>query len=381
MTSKIYRLSEARELRGYTVAEFAEKIGVTRQAVYKYEGGTQRPNNELMDKIVEVLNFPLSFFMKPHVGMQLDERPIFFRDMKTDLKKNRNIARRWIYLLVDRVAEYEKYLELPEDHLPQLEICDFKDLSDEDIDNYAEQTRRYWNLGDGPISDLTLLLENNGVIVAHKDVLSPKLDACSMIFNGRPYILVNTHKQTCSRVLMNLAHELAHIVLHQGITIEDIEKKETLNVIEKQAKRFAASFLMPPAVFSNEVGYPSLSQFLLLKKRWRTSIASMIMHSRAIGLISEERKQYFFRELSRSGWRKKEPLDDELPIEKSSLLFECEKTIVDSGLELKDTLYQNSSLSRKDYIELISAPDNYFIEERKKPNLRLLNPNTSGASN
>lgn len=373
MAGKIYRLSEARELRGYTVAEFAEKIGVTRQAVYKYEGGTQKPNNEVMERITEILNFPLSFFMRPRVGMQLDERPIFFRDMKTDLKKNRNIARRWIYLLVDRVTEYENYLELPEDNLPQLDIFEFKDLSNEEIDNYAEQVRRYWNLGDGPISNLTLLLENNGIVVAHKDVLSTKLDACSVICNGRPYILVNTNSQTCSRVLMNLAHELAHIVLHQGITIEDIEKKETLNIIENQAKRFAASFLMPPAVFSNEVGYPSLSQFLLLKKRWRTSVAAMIMHSWAIGIISEERKQYFFRELSRNGWRKKEPLDDELEIEKSSLLFECEKIIVDSGLELKDTLYQNSYLSRKDYIELISAPDDYFVESRKRPNLRLLN--------
>lgn len=372
MPNQIYRLSEARELRGYSVVELAEKIGVTRQAIYKYEGGTQKPSNEIMEKIMEALNFPLAFFMHPRVGMQIDERPIFFRDMKTNLDKNRKIAKRWLQLLSDQVMEYEKYLNLPEVNIPSIEVPDFKELRLEEIDNFAEQTRRFWGLGNGPISDLTLLLENNGFIIAHKDVLSDKLDACSMINNGRPVILVNTRKQTCSRVLSNIAHELGHIVLHQSVDKLDILSKETLALIEKQAWRFAASFLMPPAVFINEVGYPSLGQFLLLKKRWRTSIGSMIMHCHSLGIISDERKTYFFRELSRKGQLKNEPLDDELLIETSKILFECEKIIADEGLELKDALFQKSYLYPKDYCALISASEDYFDPVNVKPELKIV---------
>ena len=43
-TTMSCRLTEGRELRGLSVAELAEQIGVTRQSIYKYENGTQAPS-------------------------------------------------------------------------------------------------------------------------------------------------------------------------------------------------------------------------------------------------------------------------------------------------------------------------------------------------
>ena len=372
MINQIYRLSEARELRGLSVVELADKLEITRQAIYKYEGGIQRPSNEIMENIVQILDFPLSFFSSPQMGVQIGDRPIFFRDMKTNLEKNRRMAKRWLQLLVDRVTEYEMNLNIQKANLPSVDIDDFQDLEMEDIDTLAEKTRRHWGLGDGPISDLTLLMENNGIVIAHKNLDADKLDACSLIANGRPCVLVNIYKQTGSRVLSNLAHELGHIVMHQNVEDHDITNKATLDLIEKQAWRFASSFLMPPATFTNELGYPNISQYILLKKRWRTSIASMIMHSYELGIINDERKQYFFRELSRNNYRKQEPLDDTLPVERGGLLFECEKEIVAAGLKSKDELLQASGLNPMDYCSLISAPADYFTPIIQKPYLRVV---------
>ena len=372
MTNRIYRLAEARELRGLTVADLAEELDITRQQVYKYESGVQRPGPEIVERIVNVLAFPYSFFSVPPIGLQIDDRPIFFRDMKSNLDKYRRQSRRWLQLLYDRVVEYEKYVDLPEPNIPSFEGLDYKALDMEEVDTYAEKTRRFWGLGDGPISDLTVLLENNGIVVAHKYIQTDKLDACSLMASGRPCILLNTYQQTCSRVLMNLAHELGHLVLHQEAIIEDIENSETNRLMEEQAWRFASAFLMPPSVFTNEVGYPSMSQFLLLKKRWRVSIAAMIMHCAALCIIDAERKQYFFRELSRNGQRRQEPLDNELVIEKGTLLFDCEKTIVEHDMELKDILFQRSCLNPNDYSELIGAPIDYMKPEVKRPKLRLV---------
>jgi Zn-dependent peptidase ImmA (M78 family)/transcriptional regulator with XRE-family HTH domain len=372
MANQIYRLTEARELRGLSVMELAEKLGVTRQAIYQYESGTVRPSNDTLQEIVETLGFPYSFFEQPHVGLQIEERPIFFRDMKSNLERNRKLAKRWLQLLYERVLEYEKLLTLPVVNIPSISIGNFRELQMEEIDSITERVRRAWGLGDGPISNLSLLLENNGYIIAHKDVLSDKLDACSMIFGGRPCILVNTHKRTCSRILANLAHEVGHCVLHQDVEIGEISNSKTLAIIEAQAWRFATSFLMPPSIFANEVGYPSINQFIYMKKRWRTSIALMIMHSQSLGIISEERKQFFFRELSRNGLLKHEPLDDELKIESANLLLDCEKAIYDNGLTTKDALLQESCLDAKDYQELIAAPADYFQPQFKKPQLRLI---------
>jgi len=381
MVNPIYRLCEARELRGYSVAELAEKLGVTRQVVYKYEGGMQRPSNETMDRIIEILDFPLSFFSSPHMGVQIGDRPVFFRNMKTNIEKNRKMAKRWLQLLVDRVAEYERELEIQKADLPPVDIDDFQAIDMEDVDALAEKTRRYWGLGDGPISDLTLLMENNGIVIAHKDLETDKLDACSLIANGRPCVLVNTNKQTGARVLSDLAHELGHLIMHQNVEEHDIANAATLDLIERQAWRFAGSFLMPPASFTNELGYPSISKYVLLKKRWRTSIASMIMHSYDLCVITEERKQYFFRELSRNNMRKNEPFDDVLRIEKSSLLFECEQEIMRAGLRNKDELLQASGLNATDYCSLISAPEDYYRPQPRHPKLRLVGSNQGKQSN
>ena len=142
--------------------------------------------------------------------------------------------------------------------------------------------------------------------------------------------------------------------------------------MESQAWRFAAAFLMPPAMFSMEVGYPNLQRFKSLKKRWRTSIAFMIKHCQGLNMISNEKAQYLFRELSRLGFRKKEPFDDILSIEKTNILFDCEKIIAESDAVLKETLFQQSCLSSRDYESLIGAPEAYLEPKRIAPKLRLI---------
>ena len=49
-TTMSCRLTEGRELRGLSVAELAEQIGVTRQSIYKYENGTQAPSEETVER-------------------------------------------------------------------------------------------------------------------------------------------------------------------------------------------------------------------------------------------------------------------------------------------------------------------------------------------
>lgn len=113
MPTPIYRLTEACELRGLRASELAEKIGVSRQSVQKYEAGTQNPSPATLARICTELNFPLSFFTVPHTSTPLDDRPIYFRELKQNLDKYRKMSRRWLSLLVDRVHAYEEYVDLP----------------------------------------------------------------------------------------------------------------------------------------------------------------------------------------------------------------------------------------------------------------------------
>ena len=371
-SKRIYRLSEARELRGLTVSELSQVIGVSRQAVYRYENGTQMPSPEVFHNICSSLQFPMSFFSTPRTTQDISDRPMFFRDMKTNQEKYRKIAYRWLQILCDQVATFENYLDLPAVVFPDYDIADPAELTNEDIDVFAEKLRKFWGLGNGPIDNVTQLLENNGFIIFRKRIEAEKMDACSLIVNGRPYILINTNKQTCSRDIMNLAHEVGHVILHQSISFTDIMSSSIFEMLEDQAWRFAKSFLMPPTVFQHEVGYPTLQHFIALKSRWRTSIASMIMHCCDLGIIDEAKKQYFFREMTRMKIRKQEPLDDELTVESSSLLRDCESIMVENGLSTKRELFESTCLNEHDYCELLNLPYDYLSPKPNRPALRLV---------
>lgn len=367
-----YHLTEARELRGFSVTELAEKIGVSRQVIYKYENGLQVPSAPVQQSIIQELDFPYSFFEFSESKADIMSRPIFFRDMKTNLQKNRSMASRWLQLLCSHVEYLQEYLELNEVNCPDFDIQDIFHLADTEIDVFAEKLRRFWGLGNGPISNLTQLLENNGFIIFRKLLQADKMDACSLVKDGRPYILINTYKKTCSRDLMNLAHELGHVVLHQGVSIEDLHKKETFELVEHQAWRFAEAFLMPPSVFIPEVGYPTLSQFKSLKLRWRTSIAAMVKYCRDFEVFDKAKAQYFFREMARQKMNKEEPYDTEMEIEKSSILFECANILSDEGIKTHMEMLDDSGLNEEDYCELIAAPDGFFSVKKNRPRLKLL---------
>lgn len=367
-----YRLTEARELRGMTVSDLAQMTGISRQAIYKYESGTQIPSPEVQQMLISELNFPYTFFAESKASVDLSDRPIFFRDMKTNLSAKRKMAYRWLQILCEHVEYLQDYLDLNLVNLPDCNYSEVMNMTDEEIDVAAENLRRFWGLRNGPISNLTQLLENNGFIILRKFLEADKMDACSIIKDGRPYILINTYKQTCSRDLINLAHELGHIILHQSISIDNLMDKNEFETIEHQAWRFAQAFLLPPSSFIPEIGYPTLSQFKTLKLRWRTSIAGMIMYCLDFGIIDKAKGQYFYREMARQGIRKKEPYDDELPVEKSTILLECEQLLANEGIKHHWDMLDESCLNEKDYCELISAPPNYFGISTTRPRLRLV---------
>lgn len=58
------RLKEARLIRGLTIRELAEKIGVTKQAISQYELGEHIPKSETMMAIINTLQFPKNFFTR-----------------------------------------------------------------------------------------------------------------------------------------------------------------------------------------------------------------------------------------------------------------------------------------------------------------------------
>jgi len=220
-------------------------------------------------------------------------------------------------------------------NFPDLDFpADPSQLSDHDIDAAATCARRFWGLSDGPISNVTWLLENNGVVVSRFELYAATLDALSdwEANENRPYVILGSDKGMACRSRFDAAHELAHLVLHRNVPRSAYTPKEAFRLMEDQADRFSSAFLLPEETFSREATDPTLDGLLSLKPRWRISGGAMIMRLASLGLISPEHEQRLWINRSRRKWRTTEPFDDTMEPEQPRFLRRCFEVLIGKGV-------------------------------------------------
>lgn len=300
------RLTLARERRGWTRRALADKLDVSADAITKFEKGRCRPTRQNIEAMALHLGFPLIWFYSPEITLLPINAPSFRgrRSMSAELKAKATRA--------GDLAASVIWAELNQRFvMPAVEVPNFEGRSPESA---AEELRRLWGLGNGPISNMVHLLESKGVGVFWLQEESPALDAWSVWHLDRPYVLLNIRTDAGCRARFDAAHELGHLVLHQNARIID-----GLD-LEKQANQFAAAFLMPPEQFALECPrLPVLKYFFPLKKRWKVSIAAMVMQCQTMGVFSQWEARHAFGEIASKGWRTQEPVEIALPRETSRL--------------------------------------------------------------
>ena len=358
-----YRITEAREVRKFNISQLAEQIGLTRQAVSRYENGLANPSDGVISKIAECLDFPEGFFYKPS-NNDILEGAVFFRTFKS----SEVAERRMLEIKLKWIGEAYRFLNdslyMPTLNLPTIDLMLNKpNFANSDFEEIAGLVRRHWELGDGPIDNLAYTMEKNGIILSGVEIDSDKTDACSIISDGKPIVLYNKKLRSASRIRFSLAHELGHVLLHSHITPEDLKDKKVLDNIEFEANYFAGAFLMPSNTFRNDVHSYNLQSFLLLKDKWRVSIAAMLYRCKNLEIIDEELFSLLFRQLSFKRWRKVEPLDDRIPIELPKLLKNALEYLINkkavSFQQIKGSFLWNT----KDLTDIFCVPDSFFEKD------------------
>ncbi len=284
------RLRQAREAKQLTGMALAEILGVRRSSVSNYENGRQTPSPEVLARMAHVLNVKPSFLTSelPDFG---DGSAVFWRATSgaTALARRRGESRLdWLMEIVDYLREY---VALPAVNYPPSVVSpEPTALAPEDIEQAARTARRFWGLGDGPISDVTLLLENNGTIVTRGELGSDTLDAFSrwMWDQNVPYIFIGTEKDSAARIRFSTAHELGHLLLHRYCPQKVVNQKSYHALMEKQAHRFAGAFLLPAERFREDLFSLSLDALLALKAQWNVSVGVMIQRVADLELATEE---------------------------------------------------------------------------------------------
>lgn len=358
------RLKQAREARGLTAVALAEILGITRQAISRYEIGLVSPQPEIMSKIAEKLNIPASYFFRPSEPLQ--DEAIFYRSMSNATKTARTSAERRYNWLNEQIMSFlREYVNLPTANVPVMPLSkEPQALTQEDIESIAIYVRKFWNLGNGPISNVTLLLENNGVIVAPIELGVATLDAYSVWAknDNTPYIIVNTEKDTAARWRFNVAHELGHLVMHKKVNKKKLNSANDFKLLEQQAHKFAAAFLLPCDTYSKDLYNPKLDNMLSLKRKWVVSIAMQITRAQDLGIIDEEYARRLWINFNRRGWKRTEPLDQDIPHEQPRLLKRAFELIIENESFRPEQISDMIGLAASDIERLANLRYGYLTE-------------------
>lgn len=372
------RLREARLVRGLRAVELAESLDVTPQAVSSYETGKKSPSPAIADSIAQKLNLPAHFFTKP-IEPSADVA-VFYRSMSAATKAARMRAEgrlRWLEAIADYLGTV---VELPDVNIPLADLpSDPFSLVVQDIEGLAADARRHWRMSeDAPIGNMIYLLENQGVVVARDD-LGAMLDSLSARSgSGRPHVMIGKEKGTAVRWRYDAAHELGHLILHRHVDPRALRRTTEFKVIEDQAHRFAAAFLLPMGSFAEDFFSASLDAMRAMKPKWRVSIAMMIKRARDGHLISEDHYRRLFINYSRRRWNGFEPLDDTLEPEEPRLLYTATELTLSHGSQSAEDLTAVLALAPSDIETLCGLPHGY-LRDIDKPQLSLRSRDSGAA--
>ena len=318
------RIRKAREREGLTRKDLAVKVEKTPSAISQFESGVTRPDLSTLIRLGMALQLPTLYFAKPKRERSNTSEIAFdtchFRARRSVSQK----ARRASVRLGEDVIEVAQYLEKQGINFPAETLTSFMATRDEILDRHSDigeaiehvavALRAHWGLGLGPIPNLVQLLESQGVFVLPLAEVHADVDAYSTWVGGRPCMMLALNK-SAAHARFDAGHELGHLVLHDDT--HQVGEHE----VEQQAHRFSGAFNAPRESFYAECprGW-SLAAFLQLKERWKLSIGALVRRGKDIGRLTDSSYRRAYRDLSRAGYRKMEPLDAETPHERPVLL-------------------------------------------------------------
>ncbi|MFF2432538.1 helix-turn-helix domain-containing protein [Streptomyces mirabilis] len=279
------RLTQARRLAGMTKKDVADHLDVTPAAVGQYETGVSRPRPDLVPQLAKALDVPVEFFIAGRPSQRLDSSMAHFRSLRSTPKAQRERALAFVEQVWELTYALERRVQLPPVDLPGYaggEVHPGVALPAEPT-AAAQELRRQWGLGDGPVTHLVRRMEAHGIVVvlpAAADAAAATVDAFSSR-SARPLVVLTQNRANdVYRHRFTAAHELGHLVLHGDATGDSRQ--------EREADAFAAEFLTPQAsILPLLPRRMDLGQLAGLRRTWGVSVHSLVYRCRELGVISD----------------------------------------------------------------------------------------------
>lgn len=224
-----------------------------------------------------------------------------------------------------------------------------------DIETIALSIRQYWMIPRGPVLNLTNIVEDTGAIVIPFDFGTRLIDGFSQHANSnRPPLIFINSGQPLDRFRFTLAHEIGHLVMHRLPN----------EMMEQQAHKFAAAFLMPKDDILPHLNGLSLKKLMSLKLRWRVSMAALLRRAKDLGKVTESTYRYYIMQMKKKGYWEQEPVGIAEDIENPTTL----KQLI--NVHTQQLSYTPEELSNLFGMK-VEEVDRLYLPQ-KRPRLRLV---------
>ena len=139
------------------------------------------------------------------------------------------------------------------------------------------------------------------------------------------------------------------MVMHSEVANPDKEA-------EDQAHRFAGEFLAPAHQLEPQLRRLNIGRLSPLKMEWKISMQALVRRARDVGAIDAGQYKSLMVQLSKNGYRTREPTNLDPPVERPSLLF-----------DMVQYFQQSMEFSRSELLALLNIGETDFWTYYRDP--------------
>ncbi|SFQ64144.1 Zn-dependent peptidase ImmA, M78 family [Amycolatopsis arida] len=331
-------LETLRRAQGFTQDDLLEKINVTQAALSRYENNLRMPDTEVIERLARTLGVTPAFLTRDHrVRGALAVDAHMRRQRTTKASLWRRLEARLNKYRLHISTLFEEVSMRAEQTVPTFDPVDTSPVQ------AALMVRAQWRMPVGPVRNLTRWLEAAGCVVLEENFGTSRIDGMSQWIDDHPIMLINNAVPT-DRKRLTLAHELGHLVLHNGLATDDPER---------EANEFAAELLMPGHVIKPDLCPATIGRLRDLKRVWGVSMQALYERAYSLDMVTSTERATFYRSMNARGWKTMEPDSDLLAPETPQLVTSIGSTLRSKGLSDREIA------SRAGFTE--DSPDNPFL--------------------
>ena len=197
------RIRSSRIQKGYSLQEVADKIGVSKQMISKYESGISMPSSEKLIAFSKLFGQKVDyFFRRPEV--EIGE--INFRKKSKFSNKKANSLKEAVRVQIENYLYIENICNLNNAFINPLAECVIS--SKADVIQAVDTLRNAWNIGNDTIHSIIQLLEDKEIKVIEVEEDTSLFDGLATVVDEKYYVIVINKSMPIERKRFTILHEL-----------------------------------------------------------------------------------------------------------------------------------------------------------------------------